>query len=63
MMQRKTTFNYNYYNQVTTNLAFHSKETLWDKLSNWLSFIAIQVHAKLHKNFISTSSLHWNIKE
>ena len=54
------------YNQETTNLAFHYYETSKDKLSilqNWLSIILIQVHAKLHENlFISTCSLHWNIK-
>ena len=50
------------YNQATTKLAFHSNETSKDKLSiikNWLSFIVIQMHAKLHKNmFIFTCSLH-----
>ena len=54
------------YNKGTTKLAFHSNETSEDKLSiiyNWPSIIVIHVHAKLHKNlFISTCSLHWNIK-
>ena len=55
------------YNQATTKLAFDSNEKSIDKLSiilKWLSIIVIQVHAKLHKNvFISTCSLHWNIKK
>ena len=54
------------YNKATTKLAFHSNETSKDKQSiiyNWLSIIVIQVHAKIHKNlFISTCSLHWNVK-
>ena len=54
-------------NQATTKLAFHSNEKSKEKLSiiyNRLSIIVIWVHAKLHKNlFISTCSLHWNIKK
>ena len=60
MTLRDTSIHLATYNQATTKLAFHSNETSKDKLSiiyNWLSFIVIQVNAKLHKNvFISTCS-------
>ena len=39
-----------YYNQATTNFAFHFNETSQDKLPI-IYIIVIQVHAKLLKNF------------